>query len=196
MQRSTTPTPEVCSRRMMCSRIGRSPTGTSGFGRIVVYGRSRKPRPPARTTALRGSLIGRKARRCRVRSGTMANEELVVTRPTARDDRLVGVRRMVIMPAHNEEASVAAVVAEVRAADPAFQIVVVDDGSADHTAELAERAGAIVLRLPFNLGIGGAVQTGYQYALENGFDIAVQVDGDGQHDPGEIGRLLEPILDG
>ena len=126
----------------------------------------------------------------------MANEELVVTRPSARDDRLVGVRRMVIMPAHNEEASVAAVIAEVRAADPAFQIVVVDDGSADHTAELAERAGAIVLRLPFNLGIGGAVQTGYQYALENGFDIAVQVDGDGQHDPGEITRLLEPILDG
>jgi glycosyltransferase involved in cell wall biosynthesis len=126
----------------------------------------------------------------------MANEELVVSRPSARDDRLVGVRRMVIMPAHDEEASVASVVAEVRAADPAFQIVVVDDGSADHTAELAERAGAIVLRLPFNLGIGGAVQTGYQYALENGFDIAVQVDGDGQHDPGEISRLLEPILDG
>jgi glycosyltransferase involved in cell wall biosynthesis len=126
----------------------------------------------------------------------MANEELVVSRPSARDDRLVGVRRMVIMPPHDEEASVASVVAEVRAADPAFQIVVVDDGSADHTAELAERAGAIVLRLPFNLGIGGAVQTGYQYALENGFDIAVQVDGDGQHDPGEISRLLEPILDG
>src|SRR4029077_952303 len=63
------------------------------------------------------------------------------------------------------------------------------------TAETAEKAGAFVLRLPFNLGIGGAVQTGYQYALENDFDLAVQVDGDGQHDPSEIPRLLEPILD-
>ncbi len=125
----------------------------------------------------------------------MSNEELVVSRPSTRDPRLVGVRRIVVVPAYNEEDSVAGVIREIRAADPEFEVVVIDDGSTDRTAETAEKAGAIVLELPFNLGIGGAVQTGYQYALENGFDLAVQVDGDGQHDPGEIARLLEPILD-
>jgi glycosyltransferase involved in cell wall biosynthesis len=106
------------------------------------------------------------------------------------------LRRIAILPAHNEEDSVAGVIDEIRQADPEFQIVVVDDGSEDGTARVADAAGAIVLRLPFNVGIGGAVQTGYQYARDNGFDIAVQVDADGQHDPREIGRLLEPILEG
>jgi glycosyltransferase involved in cell wall biosynthesis len=106
------------------------------------------------------------------------------------------LRRVVIIPARNEEDSVAGVIGEIQAADPDFVVVVVDDGSTDRTAQAAEAAGAIVLRLPYNLGIGGAVQTGYQYARENDFDIAVQVDGDGQHDPSEIPRLLEPILDG
>jgi glycosyltransferase involved in cell wall biosynthesis len=126
----------------------------------------------------------------------MRSEELAVTRTPNPDTRLVKVRRIVIMPAHNEEDSVAGVVGEIRAADPDFEIVVVDDGSTDRTAHAAEAAGAIVLRLPYNLGIGGAVQTGYRYALENNFDIAVQVDGDGQHDPSEVARLLEPIIDG
>jgi glycosyltransferase involved in cell wall biosynthesis len=102
----------------------------------------------------------------------------------------------VIIPARNEADSVAAVISEIRAADPDLDIVVVDDGSTDRTAQAAKATGAIVLRLPYNLGIGGAVQTGYQYALENDFDIAVQVDGDGQHDPSEIARLLGPILEG
>jgi len=102
----------------------------------------------------------------------------------------------VIIPARNEENSVAGVIREIQAADPDFVVVVVDDGSTDRTAQVAEATGAIVLKLPYNLGIGGAVQTGYQYARENDFDIAVQVDGDGQHDPSEIARLLEPILDG
>ena len=101
-----------------------------------------------------------------------------------------------IIPARNEENSVAGVIREIQAADPDFVVVVVDDGSTDRTAQVAEATGAIVLKLPYNLGIGGAVQTGYQYARENDFDIAVQVDGDGQHDPSEIARLLEPILDG
>jgi glycosyltransferase involved in cell wall biosynthesis len=126
----------------------------------------------------------------------MRNEELVVTGPRTPSDRVVAVRRIVVVPAHNEEDSVATVIGEIRAADPDFEIVVVDDGSTDRTTESAEKAGAIVLKLPFNLGIGGAVQTGYQYALENDFDLAVQVDGDGQHDPSEIARLLEPILEG
>jgi glycosyltransferase involved in cell wall biosynthesis len=67
--------------------------------------------------------------------------------------------------------------------------VVVDDGSTDETARCAERAGAAVLRLPFNIGIGGAVQSGFKYALEGGYDYCVQVDGDGQHDPSHIADL-------
>jgi hypothetical protein len=77
-----------------------------------------------------------------------------------------------------------------------MDVVVVDDGSTDETADSALTAGAKLLRLPLNLGIGGAMQAGYVYALEGDYDIAVQVDGDGQHDPGELARLLEPILDG
>ncbi len=100
------------------------------------------------------------------------------------------------MPAYNEEASIGEVVFEVRDSDPSFEVLVVDDGSTDATAACAEEAGARVLRLPLNLGIGGAVQAGYMYALERGFDVAVQVDGDGQHDARELGRLLEPVLAG
>jgi glycosyltransferase involved in cell wall biosynthesis len=104
-------------------------------------------------------------------------------------------RRIAIVPAFNEEHTVARVIEEIRAFDPGFAIVVVDDGSTDRTAVVAERLGVQVLRLPFNLGIGGAVQTGYQYALDNGFELAVQVDGDGQHNPQEIAGLVDPILE-
>jgi hypothetical protein len=110
------------------------------------------------------------------------------------DERLAGLRRVAIVPALNEAATVASVVSEIRAFDPDFEVVVVDDGSRDDTSDRALESGAKVLRLPLNLGIGGAMQAGYVYALEEGFDVAVQVDGDGQHDPSEIGQLLEPIL--
>ena len=106
------------------------------------------------------------------------------------------MRKAAILPAYNEARSIGGVVAELRAAQPEFQIVVVDDGSTDETAAAARRAGAEVVRLPFNLGIGGAVQTGIEWARRRGCELAVQVDGDGQHDAREIGRLLEPILDG
>src|ERR671918_217908 len=106
------------------------------------------------------------------------------------------LKRVAIVPAHNEEGSIAAVVREIRAFDPGLEVVVVDDGSVDRTAALAAEAGAHVVRLPFNLGIGGAVQTGFQYALQHGFQLAVRLDGDGQHDPRELPRLLEPLLAG
>jgi glycosyltransferase involved in cell wall biosynthesis len=102
--------------------------------------------------------------------------------------------RIAIVPAFNEERNVGRVIDEIRAFDPEFEIVVVDDGSTDRTAEVAAEHGAIVLRLPFNLGIGGAVQTGYHYALEHGLELAVQIDGDGQHDPTQLDKLLAPLL--
>jgi glycosyltransferase involved in cell wall biosynthesis len=106
------------------------------------------------------------------------------------------LKRIAIGPALNEEQTVARVVDEIRAFDPGFDIVVVDDGSNDRTAGVAADRGAHVLRLPFNLGIGGAVQTGYRFAFEHGYDVAVQVDGDGQHDPSELPKILGPVLTG
>jgi glycosyltransferase involved in cell wall biosynthesis len=100
---------------------------------------------------------------------------------------------LAIVPAYNEEGAVGATVAEIHAHAPGFDVLVVDDGSTDATSRLAVEAGARVLRLPFNLGIGGAVQSGYQFALERNYDIAVQVDGDGQHDPRCLPELLEHL---
>ena len=105
-----------------------------------------------------------------------------------------GRRRIVaVVPAFDEEAAIGVVVAEIQAFDPAIDVVVVDDGSTDATARVAGEAGAAVVRLPFNLGIGAAVQTGFRYALEQGYDVAVRLDGDGQHDPVELPKLLEPL---
>jgi glycosyltransferase involved in cell wall biosynthesis len=97
---------------------------------------------------------------------------------------------LAIVPAYNEAAAIAATVADVCEHAPGFDVLVVDDGSTDDTADVALAAGARVLDHPFNLGIGGAVQSGYQYALEHGYDVAVQVDGDGQHDARHIPELL------
>ncbi|GAB2919460.1 glycosyltransferase family 2 protein [Rhodococcus aerolatus] len=98
---------------------------------------------------------------------------------------------LVVLPALNEQASVAAVVAEVSHAWPSAEVLVVDDGSTDATAAVAAAAGARVLSLPFNLGVGGAMRAAFRYAVREGFDTVVQVDADGQHDPAEIGALLE-----
>jgi len=106
------------------------------------------------------------------------------------------MRKAAIVPAYNEAGSIGGVVAELQTAHPEFEIVVVDDGSTDETAALARRAGAEVVVLPFNLGIGGAVQTGLEWARRRGCDLVVQVDGDGQHDPREIEKLLQPIVAG
>jgi len=106
------------------------------------------------------------------------------------------MRAIALVPALNEEGTIASVVAELRAYDAELEILVVDDGSHDRTAEVARAAGARVLRLPFNLGIGGAVQTGFRYAFENDFELAVRVDGDGQHDPSQLGAVVEPVVRG
>ena len=99
-------------------------------------------------------------------------------------------RHLAIVPALNESAAIAGTIAAIQSRAPEFDVLVVDDGSTDATDEHAHAAGAAVLRLPFNLGIGGAMQSGYIYALERGYDVAVQVDGDGQHDPAHIRDLL------
>ncbi len=100
---------------------------------------------------------------------------------------------LVIIPAYNEEGSVGKVIEGVRTHLSQADILIVNDGSTDLTSEIAKSMGAVVLDLPFNLGIGGAMQAGYQYAYERGYDIAIQVDGDGQHDPKEIGKLLKAL---
>jgi glycosyltransferase involved in cell wall biosynthesis len=100
---------------------------------------------------------------------------------------------LVVVPAYNEADSVAGVVHSVREHAPGFDVIVIDDGSTDDTAKNGAEAGAGVVRLPFNLGIGGAVQTGFQYALEHGYDYLAQVDGDGQHEPAELEALLLAI---
>ena len=103
-------------------------------------------------------------------------------------------RRLVaIVPAWNESGAIGRVVDEIREFDSAIDVVVVDDASSDDTAKVAESHGATVLSLPFNVGIGGAVQTGFRYALEHGYELAVRLDGDGQHDASEIPKVLEPI---
>jgi glycosyltransferase involved in cell wall biosynthesis len=102
---------------------------------------------------------------------------------------------LVVLPALNEQDSVARVVQEVRAAQPAATVLVVDDGSTDATAARATRAGALVMRLPFNLGVGGAMRAAYRYAREYHFSFVVQVDADGQHDASEIVNLLAVIDD-
>jgi glycosyltransferase involved in cell wall biosynthesis len=122
--------------------------------------------------------------------------EVVPAAAEAAAARLAALKRLAIVPAYNEEASIGRVIDEIRVLDPVFDIVVVDDGSVDRTAAVASERGAHVVRLPFNLGIGGAMQTGYRFALEHGYDLAVQIDGDGQHDPRELPKILEPVLEG
>lgn len=103
-------------------------------------------------------------------------------------------RTLVIIPAYNESENIARVVSEVREHFPDADITVVDDGSTDGTYEKAVTAGARAVRLPFNLGVGGAMQTGFRLAVESGYDIGVQVDADGQHPATEIDKILAPVL--
>lgn len=103
------------------------------------------------------------------------------------------LRVLVVVPAFNEQASVGRTVTELKNANGGLDVVVVDDGSGDDTAREAHRAGALVCRLPYNLGVGGAMRAGYRYALRHDYDVAVQVDADGQHDPAYLGALVDAL---
>ena len=103
---------------------------------------------------------------------------------------------LVIVPAHDEEASLPRTLAEVRSRAPGVDVLVVDDGSHDHTARVARSAGVPVLRHAVNLGVGAALQTGFRYAVEHGYAIGVQLDADGQHDPAFLDALLAPVRAG
>jgi glycosyltransferase involved in cell wall biosynthesis len=105
-------------------------------------------------------------------------------------------RPVAIVPAWNEAGAIGGVVDEIRAFDPSMDVVVIDDASSDDTAAVARAHGATVLGILFNVGIGGAVQTGFRYARDEGYEIAVRLDGDGQHDASELGKLLGPIRAG
>ncbi|MGI9029545.1 MAG: glycosyltransferase family 2 protein [Ilumatobacteraceae bacterium] len=100
---------------------------------------------------------------------------------------------LAIVPAFNEAASIARTLDELAVVVPQADILVVDDGSTDRTAELARRHGATVLRLPFNLGVGGALRTGFRWAVQEGYQRAFQFDADGQHEPSEVASLLAPL---
>ncbi|MFO7320699.1 MAG: glycosyltransferase family 2 protein [Chloroflexota bacterium] len=105
-------------------------------------------------------------------------------------------KTLIIIPALNEADSIAYVIGQIREHAPWADIAVVNDGSNDATAAIAESCGVIVLNLPFNVGIGAAVQTGFIYAERYGYDVAVQTDGDGQHPPSEIPVLVQALMEG
>lgn len=106
------------------------------------------------------------------------------------------MRALAIIPAYNEEAALPATLAELRDHHPDLDVLVVSDGSVDRTAAVARECGVSLVELPFNLGIGGALRTGFLYACRNGYDAAVQFDADGQHDPTQIPKLLGAIAEG
>lgn len=122
----------------------------------------------------------------------MSDDGLEATTPEAS----VPPGGVAIVPAFDEEDSIVETLRQLRASVPGVHVVVVDDGSTDRTGELARAAGATVLTMPFNVGIGGALRAGFRYADERGAAWAVQVDADGQHDPAQIPRIVAPIADG
>jgi glycosyltransferase involved in cell wall biosynthesis len=112
------------------------------------------------------------------------------------DARSEAARVLAVVPAFNESGSLPGLVAELRGLPEAPDVLVIDDGSADDSAEIAARAGARVIRLPYNCGIGVAVQTGIVWGRDRGYDLVVRFDGDGQHDPGVLASLKEKVLSG
>ena len=104
-------------------------------------------------------------------------------------------RVLIIVPAWNEQDSIGATLREISECVGDADLLVVDDGSSDLTRQRAIEAGATVCSLPFNLGVGGAMRAGYRFALRHGYDVAVQIDADGQHDPRYLPQLVERLAD-
>ncbi len=103
------------------------------------------------------------------------------------------LKKLLIIPAFNESQTLPSLIEEIKAKAPDYDYVIVNDGSTDDTKNVCRTNGLNVIHLPINLGIGGAMQTGYLYAYQNQYDIAIQIDGDGQHDPDFLESLIEPI---
>lgn len=103
------------------------------------------------------------------------------------------MKKLIIIPAYNEEESISKTVNDIIDNAPEFDYIVINDCSTDHTAQICRENNFNYINLPVNLGIGGAVQTGYRYAYENGYDMAVQVDGDGQHDVAFLKKMAETM---
>lgn len=103
---------------------------------------------------------------------------------------------LLIVPAHDERESLPRTLAEIAAAAPQADVLVVDDGSHDDTAAVARAHGVPVVRHAVNLGVGGALQTGFRWAVARGYDVGVQLDADGQHDPGYLNAIVQPVLEG
>ena len=103
---------------------------------------------------------------------------------------------LVIIPAYNEQESIISVINKLKQDCPEADYVVINDCSKDNTLQVLTENDANYVNLPLNLGIGGGVQTGYKYALKNGYDIAIQIDGDGQHDTAYLSKVIEPIIQG
>lgn len=104
------------------------------------------------------------------------------------------MKKLIIIPAFNESVNIANTVKEIEKKAPEFDYVVINDCSKDNTLDVLKKKHINYINLPVNLGIGGAVQTGYKYAFENGYDVAVQVDGDGQHDPAFLDKLCDALV--
>lgn len=104
------------------------------------------------------------------------------------------MKKLIIIPAYNEEKNIIRVIANIKEHLPEYDYVIVNDGSKDDTLKICKENNFNVIDLPVNLGIGGAVQTGYKYAFLNGYDFAIQIDGDGQHNSDEVEKLLEYLI--
>lgn len=111
-------------------------------------------------------------------------------------DNLTTNKVLIIIPAYNEVENIRDVIFSIKKEVPYADIVVINDGSADATSRVAKGLGVLVIDLPYNMGIGAAMQTGYMYAADKGYDIALQVDGDGQHPPDQIQKVISPVIEG